>query len=1145
MTGMASSRLKWDLLGITLGLVGLASFLFLPPALAWPTPLLTTLAFALYIGITIVLGIPVSRQPSLTFGLVNVVIIATFLCLGLAPAILALILGVVIAEAGRQLLADHLGHQRRRRWHLFVAVWFNSGMLVLSLLAGAGIFQWLGGRAPLDAVSSSDVLPLAGLILGFFFANQLGIALYLKSWSTPALAYFRQHALKLLTVELIPQSISPLIALVYFSLPPWASWLSAIALLTAALLTNRLVYARRRLEQQLEKVSTLNAISHQVTASLDLERVFKTIVDAMVPLIGCQRAGIFVLDETGGAISLVRAYGLSDEFMRQAQSLAVETVRALAVRQQTPVLVEDVERVAEFAPFRKLTREEGIRAFADVPMRSRGRVIGVLTAYFDHVHRFSPDEMDLLTALANQAAIAVDNARLYAHTDAALNEQIAQLSAKNRQLASVLEVGNALRADLGLDDVLDQIVKSVVNSLGFRVAILSLVEQDSEPMLRQVAAAGIDHKTFRRLRQARAPLDRFLALMEPRLQLGRAYFIPHTEGIAYADLWGGEAYTYAPDAPQGEDETWHPDDVLFVPLLGRRNELVGILSVDDPVDGRIPSQETIEALTIFANHASAAIETATLFSTIQQHVAELSILHKVGLELASSFDLTQVLDVIAESALNLVTADDIHIFLYDEQTGQVTFGTSLWADGRTETPYRNPRPEGLTYTVAQTGQPLVINDPAHHPLFTRPDAAGWQVDAIAGFPLKYGDEVVGVFNVAFITPHTFTEDELRLLRLLGSQAAIAISNARLFRQVQEGRDQLEAILNSTQDGILLFDPQGRILVANPMIEELTGLTRHDLIGRDLNTLGEQFGAEAQTLIGYTPEALRQIVADLEREPRTVLKDKVETNRPIRRVFERIVAPVQEQRGAVLGYVMVLHDVTEGQELAEMRDDLTHMIVHDLRTPLSTIIGSLNVLAEIESDDSNLADLVSVASNSSQRMLNLVNSLLDIAALEAGQLPLRRDTYDLVKLVESAVERMQPLARSDNVRIEMTVPSDSPPVDADADLVVRVLANLLDNALKFSPEGSVVRLAVSPVEEGGGVQFVRCAVHDQGPGIPLGERDHIFEKFSQVKGRRGRRRGSGLGLTFCKLAVEAHGGDIWIEDPPGGGSRFVFTLPVAG
>jgi signal transduction histidine kinase len=103
---------------------------------------------------------------------------------------------------------------------------------------------------------------------------------------------------------------------------------------------------------------------------------------------------------------------------------------------------------------------------------------------------------------------------------------------------------------------------------------------------------------------------------------------------------------------------------------------------------------------------------------------------------------------------------------------------------------------------------------------------------------------------------------------------------------------------------------------------------------------------------------------------------------------------------------------------------------------------------------------------------------------------------------------------------------------------------LDNALKFAPRGSVVRLEVAPVEENGRAHFVRFTVHDQGPGVPLEERTRIFEKFSQVKGHQGRRRGSGLGLTFCKLVVEAHGGDIWAEEPPDGGSRFVLTLPVA-
>jgi len=355
---------------------------------------------------------------------------------------------------------------------------------------------------------------------------------------------------------------------------------------------------------------------------------------------------------------------------------------------------------------------------------------------------------------------------------------------------------------------------------------------------------------------------------------------------------------------------------------------------------------------------------------------------------------------------------------------------------------------------------------------------------------------------------------------------------------------LEAVINSTQEGIMVFDRDGQILVVNSTVEELMGLTHRELAGRNVSQLVEQFGPEPLACLGYTPESLQQIIADLIREPRAMFKDKFEIKHPIRRVFERTVAPVWGQRGDVFGHVMALRDVTEGEELVETREDLTQMIVHDLRSPLGSIIGSLNVLAETEFDDPDVAILVSVALTGSQRMLDLVNSLLDIAALEAGRLPLTRDAHDPAKLVGGAVERIQPLARSDSVGIEVIARPDAPPVDVDADLVVRVLVNLLDNALKFAPRGSVVRLEVAPVEENGRAHFVRFTVHDQGPGVPLEERTRIFEKFSQVKGHQGRRRGSGLGLTFCKLVVEAHGGDIWAEEPPDGGSRFVLTLPVA-
>jgi signal transduction histidine kinase len=232
-----------------------------------------------------------------------------------------------------------------------------------------------------------------------------------------------------------------------------------------------------------------------------------------------------------------------------------------------------------------------------------------------------------------------------------------------------------------------------------------------------------------------------------------------------------------------------------------------------------------------------------------------------------------------------------------------------------------------------------------------------------------------------------------------------------------------------------------------------------------------------------------------------------------------------------------------EELLRLREELADMIVHDLRNPLNVISNGLQLLEEaaIEEADREYADVViDTVRRTSQRVERLVDTLLDIARLEEGSLELDRQALDLAPLVAEIIAEERHLAEAKGVTLEADLPAGLPEVWADRDVLLRVLINLLDNALKFTRAGRVW-VEAHPAEAGA----VRVDVVDTGPGIPEGERERIFEKFTQVRGQVQTRRGSGLGLAFCRMAVEAHGGRIWVEDGPRGkGSCFAFTIPRA-
>jgi signal transduction histidine kinase len=216
----------------------------------------------------------------------------------------------------------------------------------------------------------------------------------------------------------------------------------------------------------------------------------------------------------------------------------------------------------------------------------------------------------------------------------------------------------------------------------------------------------------------------------------------------------------------------------------------------------------------------------------------------------------------------------------------------------------------------------------------------------------------------------------------------------------------------------------------------------------------------------------------------------------------------------------------------------------LRSPLSAIYSGILLLREMTprySSDDIVQDTFSAAERSCLRLIETVNSLLDISKVEAGRMKLEQQPTELREIVISVLDSLSPLAQEQDISLVGHVP-EAWFVLVDEEKISRVLTNLVDNALKFTPSrGQVV---VTTERATGETDMILCSVHDDGPGIPLEYRDKIFDRFAQGPSQSGKRRGTGLGLAFCKMMVEAHGGRIWVESVNDQGSTFYFTLPLA-
>jgi signal transduction histidine kinase len=540
---------------------------------------------------------------------------------------------------------------------------------------------------------------------------------------------------------------------------------------------------------------------------------------------------------------------------------------------------------------------------------------------------------------------------------------------------------------------------------------------------------------------------------------------------------------------------------------------------------------------------------------LQRRVQELSSLQAVGQALSASLDIKAVVAAIYDQVTRLMPARNFYVALYNSQFDEVAFPLAVEDGERVR--WRSRRTgSGLTEYVLRTRAPLLIRGDVDARLEALGVASiGRSAECWLGVPILAADEVLGVIAVqSYETPEAYDASHQQVLTTIAAQAAVAIQNARLYARTDEALarrvQELDSILRTAREGILLLDTQWRLVAANRALADLINVAQFELSGHLPDASRSDGERPLIALLGYTPEDLRADCRTLVEGGGESKQSVVMLGTPARHI-ERTLTPVRGQGEVITGWLVVLRDVTEEIELAELKDDMTHMLVHDLRSPL-TVLGNSLVLMEdafAEHDSELFSESVTIAQRSSERMLTLVNGLLAVSELESNQVEPALEVVDTRSLLQEAITQLSPLVASAQITVKVSAAEDLPPLHVDPGLIRRVLNNLLDNAIKFTPDGGCVRVWARPYGEGAADE-VLIGISDDGPGIPAEEQHKLFQKFRRVSSARGRRSGSGLGLSFCKLAVEAHGGRIWVQSPTNRsgvattGSTFVMTLPTA-
>ena len=391
-------------------------------------------------------------------------------------------------------------------------------------------------------------------------------------------------------------------------------------------------------------------------------------------------------------------------------------------------------------------------------------------------------------------------------------------------------------------------------------------------------------------------------------------------------------------------------------------------------------------------------------------------------------------------------------------------------------------------------------------------------------------------------PHVFNQQEISLLRNFANHAAMAIENAALYARsdmrLQEQTRRLEALIQSLNDAIILEDPEKRVIYANRRVEALTGLSADEIIGASIESIFERLAAKSSRP-AETLKKLTGLIDHGEPEAHTSHSPNPEIAllHEGRNLWLRLYTfTVTDAHNVPIGRGQLLQDITADRELDHMKSNLISTVSHELRTPLASIKGyATTLLAEdVKWDPAAQREFIAIISREADRLSTLVNDLLDLSRIDAGSLKVRRVQCDLTELIYNAIQRTDPPPGN---RVQVQVPANLPPIPVDRRRLEVVLRNLIENAVKYAGETSPIYILADYDDEN-----VIVRVADEGPGIPGEESEQIFESFYRVDNRLSRTAsGAGLGLAICKGFIQAHGGEIWLEERQRG-ACFAFSLP---
>lgn len=882
--------------------------------------------------------------------------------------------------------------------------------------------------------------------------------------------------------------------------------------LAAALDNTQLLQA---LELHAFEQTHLAYLSRISTESLKIEEVSVEIANVMRQITRMDWSMLTLLDEAANSMSILGVSGNGKSPSNGSGSSVPDLpeICSLIKTPSTRALIFHVGQKDISDALHDFMAAQGLVTLVFAPLLADEHLLGLILLGSARLHELNERETQLVETATVQISHQLKNLQVYQQTQNDLQQQF-------EQLAVIEDIVQRISGSHDFNAIISDVFEAALKSThADMVDFALLTEADDFWVIEQYTHEGKSQKRA-------FPQQKDEGIIGKVRQTGEIILTPDNHAVT----------AYVPTDGMNYQSS------LAVPL-SNNGSVVGVLNVESQKPNFFTKKQA-DFLKNLGGHAVISIENAHLLEELQHKIKTLNSLHQLSVAIAADTDSESVVRAVLRTATLLTNAQYAVIYHYDRRTEQPLptskneYGQSLSAQAQRDVF------QDIAHRAVVTGEvESIIN--------VMDEYAGRTIDttpypSIMAAPITRGDHVHEVLCVGFTEEQHFENRDEETLSLLAIQSAGHLENATLHERIREGSNRMRAILDSTRDGVILLDYRGRLIEVNPAAQRLLGINFSDYMEEPfVDTLLRYVESDGDQQAGYSREELKKLARIERLQPEGITRREfVRVVQPNTLLFvEEIGSPVLDDNDHFFGRLLVLRDITEEKSLEAYREEISSMVVHDLRSPLSAIVSAQKIAMEnvaLPNGAAAIQQSLKASLSSAERLMTLINTLLDIR--KGTAMTLERAPASIGTLINSAVEILQPTAQKHNIPVEIVVPDDLPQVNIDAEKIQRVLINLLDNALRYTPAGKPVQISAELGERG--KMMVRIA--DSGPGIPKGARERVFEQYWQVKENRPLRgtKGSGIGLTFCKTVMDAHGERVWVADEsPLPGACFVFTLPT--